>query len=137
MFKKHFSTFVVLFLLVFATCDTSGQNDKKQVISQQSTIEVIQFHSEHRCVTCLKIEKLTRATLAKSYPAIPFRLVNVEDKSNEKIAEQFEATGTALFLYSPKTGKKLNLTEFAFMKAGNEAEFDAGLKKSIANFLKG
>lgn len=99
-------------------------------------IQVIQFHSEHRCVTCLKIEKLTRATLASYFASVPFLLINVDDKKNEKIATEFEASGTALFLYNPQTGKKKNLTSFAFLKSGDEKLFDAELKKHIENFLK-
>lgn len=102
-----------------------------------SNVEVIQFHTEHRCTSCLKIEKLSKETLTKHYPTIPFRLINVEDKKNEKIAEQFEAAGSALFLYDTKTGRKKNLTEFAFMKVGNEAAFETDLKKLIAEFIKG
>jgi hypothetical protein len=125
-------------LLTFATLlisNSEAQQSTKKVAA--STIQVIQFHSEHRCVTCLKIEKLTRITLTNYFPSIPFSLVNVEDKKNKKMAEQFEATGTALYLYNPKTGKKKDLTDFAFMKAGNEKLFDAGLKKHIEEFLKG
>ena len=62
--------------------------------------------------------------------------MNVEDKKNAKKAEQFEATGTALFLYNPKTGKKKDLTDFAFMKAGDEKKFEAELKKYIEDFIK-
>lgn len=129
---------LLISLFTFTTCMlVTGNSQAQQSIKTPTTsIEVIQFHAEHRCVTCLKIEKLTRATLSKSYPAIPFRLYNVDDKKNEKIAEQFEATGTALFLYNPKTGKKKNLTEFAFMKSGNEAAYDATLKQLISEFLK-
>ena len=86
-------------------------------------------------MTCNKIEVLTRETL-KSYSSIPFSLVNVDDKVNEKKAEQFEASGTALFLYNPKTGKKKELTDFAFMNAGNKEKFIAGLKKEIDSFTK-
>ena len=32
---------------------------------------------------------------------------------------------------NPKTGKKTNLTEFAFMNAGNKDKFAAGLKEEI------
>lgn len=128
-------TFILFLLFSLLVVNVKSNAQQNSVVS--NPIEVIQFHSEHRCVTCLKIEKLTRTTLAKSYPAVPFRLYNVEDKKNEKLAEQFEATGTALFLYNPKTGKKKDLTSFAFMKAGNEAAFDAELKKFIADFLKG
>jgi DUF4097 and DUF4098 domain-containing protein YvlB len=126
--------FILMALIASITITNTKARTSKQTAA--SSIQVIQFHSEHRCFTCLKIEKLTRATLAKSFPSIPFKLYNVDDKANAKIAEQFEATGTALFLYNPQTGKKKDLSDFAFMKAGNEAAFDAELKKSIEDFLK-
>ncbi|MGF2414925.1 nitrophenyl compound nitroreductase subunit ArsF family protein [Ferruginibacter sp.] len=125
--KRFFISGLTLFFFLLSQISSNAQ----------TKIEVIQFHSEHRCVTCVKIEKLTRATLTKNYPAIAFSLVNVDDKKNAKKAEQFEASGTALFLYDPKTGKKKDLTEFAFLKAGNEIAFDAELKKYIADFIKG
>lgn len=131
--KKFIASISVVFISLLLSLSGKAQ---KPAVSQTVNIEIIQFHSAHRCITCLKIEKLTRETLTKSYPTLPFRLVNVDDKKNEKLAEQFEATGTALFLYNPKTGQKKNLTEFAFMKAGNEAAFDTELKKYIADFLK-
>ena len=58
-----------------------------------------------------------------------------DDKKNEKMAEQFEATGTALFLYNPKTGTKKELTDFAFMNAKSDSKkFKAGLEKEINAF---
>ena len=128
--------FALLTLVVIAfnlNAQVPKQTNSKPTVA---TIEVIQFHSEHRCVTCLKIEKLTRATLAKHFSSIPFKLVNVDEKKNEKIAEEFQATGTALFLYNPTTGKKKDLTDFAFMKAGDEKAFEIALTKYIQDFLK-
>jgi hypothetical protein len=123
-------------MLLFTSCNSEAQNTKQtSTATSDAKIEVIQFHSEHRCMTCNKIESLTKETL-KAYPNIPFSLVNVDDKKNEKKAEQFEATGTALFLYNPKTGKKKDLTDFAFMNAGNKEKFIEGLKKEIDLFLK-
>lgn len=133
--KTVSKTLLVMTMMLFAACKSDAQTSSGKPTA--SPVQVIQFHSQHRCVTCLKIEKLTRSTLAASYPGLSFILYNVEDKKNEKIAEQFEATGTALFLYNPKTGKKKNLTEFAFMRAGNETLFDTELKKLIDDFLKG
>lgn len=117
-------------LLIFAYSYGNAQAKKTK-----ATIEIIQFHSEHRCMTCNKIEELSRETL-KSYPSIPFSLVNVDDKKNEKIAEQFEATGTALFLYNPKTKKKQDLSNMAFMNAGDKDKFIKELKKEIDTFVK-
>jgi hypothetical protein len=134
MRKLAISLFALAFFM-FTARNSDAQQSTNQTAA--ATTQVIQFHLEHRCVTCLKIEKLTRTTLKNYFPSIPFSLVNVEEKKNEKMAEEFEATGSALFLYNTKTGKKKNLTEFAFMKAGNEKLFDTELKNYIEEFLKG
>ena len=126
-------------LFVFATILLSAYNGEAQKPTSSSTsaaIQVIQFHNEHRCETCLKIERLAKKTLTDYFPTIPFSLVNVEEKKNEKMTEQFEAFGTSLFLYNPKTGKKKDLTDFAFMNAGDEVKFESELKKHIEAFLK-
>ena len=137
MKTKILTSVLATLMLLFVSCNGNAQTKKATAKSTttKATIEVIQFHSEHRCMTCNKIEKLTRETL-KEFKSIPFSLVNVDDAKNEKKAEQFEATGTALFLYNPKTGKKKDLTDFAFMNAGDEAKFKKELKKEIENFLK-
>ena len=132
--KKSIVTLFAFMVLVITGFNGKAQTPKTTVAI--SIIEVIQFHSSHRCMTCLKIEKLTRATLANSFKTLPFRLLNVEEKKNEKVAEQFQATGTALFLFNSKTGKKKDLTEFAFMKAGDEKVFEVELKKQIEDFIK-
>lgn len=105
----------------------------KVAAAVKSDVEIIQFHSEHRCVTCLKIEELTKETV-KSFTGMPFKLVNIDDTKNEKMAEKFEAAGTALFIYNAKTGKKKDMTDFAFMNSGDKARFMAGLKKEINQF---
>lgn len=124
------------FMLLFVSCNGNSQTKKTtaDATSAKATIQIIQFHSEHRCMTCNLIEKLTRETLVK-FPTVPFSLVNVDDAKNEKKAEEFEATGTALFLYNPKTGKKKDLTDFAFMNASSDAKkFKDGLEKEIKAF---
>jgi hypothetical protein len=133
-----------LIILILTACMTViysgyalGQSSKKAMTksSTTTTIQLIQFHSEHRCMTCNLIEKLSKETLQQNFPAIPFKLVNVDDSKNEKMAEEFEATGTALFLYNPTTKKKKDLTDFAFMNAKNKpVDFRKGLKKEIEQF---
>ncbi|MBK6936666.1 MAG: hypothetical protein IPH18_07080 [Chitinophagaceae bacterium] len=132
--KKYNTLFFVLSALLLFSCNGNTQTT---AVLQNGSVEVIQFHNEHRCYSCLQIEKLTKATLAKNFPAIPFKLVNLDDKNNTPVAKQFEAAGTALFLYNAKTGKKKNLTAFAFMKVGNEAAYTEELMKYIDAFLKG
>ncbi len=134
--KNLFLSVTTFMLLLFAACNSEAQNPQQLSTSNpHAKIEVIQFHSEHRCMTCNKIEKLSREAL-KDFSNIPFSLVNVDNEKNEKIAEEFEAFGTALFLHNLATGEKKNLTEFAFMNAGNQEKFIAELKKEISIFQK-
>lgn len=130
--KNLFSTLVMLFAFLLISCEGNAQQTAKN--KKSDGIQVIQFHSTHRCITCNAIEKLSKETL-KDFPKIPFKLYNVDDAKNEKLAEQFQATGTSLFLYNPKIGKIKNLTDFAFSTAKNKPEeFKKGLKKEIQNF---
>ena len=119
--------------IIIGTPSFAQSKTTNKKVSATAGVEIIQFHSEHRCVTCLKIEELTKEAL-KSYTGIPFRLINVDDPKNEKMAEKFEAAGTAVFIYNPKTGKKKDMTDFAFMNAGNKTKFLEGMRKEISSF---
>lgn len=109
-----------------------------------SKIEVIDFHSTHRCVTCKAIEANTKFTLDTYFSEymkdgkITFQVINIDEKENEKLAEKFEASGTALFLNVIKDGeeKHVDLTEFAFMEGNNQDIFSKELKDKIENELK-
>ena len=120
-----------ILLLLLVSKDGNAQTKK----TTTTTIQVIQFHSEHRCMTCNKIEELARIAL-KKYPTIPFSLVNADDKKNEKQCAQFQAYGSSLYLYNTKTKKIKNLTEMAFMNAGNQDKFIKEFNKVMDDFLK-
>jgi hypothetical protein len=136
--KKILLLSVIVTFSFFISCGEKTKDNADETVAETSTkstkIEVIQFHSENRCMTCNKIEALTLETL-KTFPELEFKLINVDDAKNEKIAESFEASGTALFLYNPSTKDKLDLTDFAFMTAGDETKFAAELKKEIEKFV--
>ena len=126
-------------LIVLQSCKKETTESNQLSTTNETTFfespVVIQFHSENRCMTCNKIEALTLETL-KSHPELEFKLVNVDDAKNEKIATAFEATGTALYLYNPKTNAKLDLTDFAFMNAGDEEKFKLELNQKVNEFIK-
>jgi hypothetical protein len=128
--KKVILTSVFATLMLLFVSNTGNAQTKTT-----SSIQVIQFHSEHRCMTCNKIEEITKVAL-KKYPTIPFSLVNADEKKNEKICTQFEASGSSLFLYNTKTKKIKNLTEMAFMNAGNQDKFIKEFNKNMDAFLK-
>jgi len=122
--------------ITFFSCKNEVKEEIKPIVENSKTTEIqlIQFHTEHRCVTCNNIEKLSKETI-KENDAISFVLYNVDDKKNEKLAEEFEATGTSLYLYNSKTEAIKDLTEMAFMYAKNEGEkFKTELQKEISEF---
>jgi len=129
MKKIVFNSVFIILVMLFVSNNVNAQT------KSTTAIQVIQFHSEHRCVTCNKIEEITKIAL-KKYPTIPFSLVNADDKKNEKKCTQFQAYGSSLFLYNTKTKKIKNLTEMAFMNAGDQDKFIKEFNKSMDAFLK-
>ena len=133
----HKRLIYLVLAFVFSSCQNKSQNitDKAYVSEFKSKpgIEVIQFHSEHRCQTCLDIEEMTKEAILP-YGGIPFKLINVDDSKNKTISNDFKTAGTSLFIYDPEHGKKLDLTDFAFMNASDKEKFIKGLQKEIDNF---
>ncbi|MDW7692101.1 nitrophenyl compound nitroreductase subunit ArsF family protein [Flammeovirgaceae bacterium SG7u.111] len=139
---KIFSVLVLSLLLT--SCYGQGKSTTSPTDESISKIEVLDFHSTHRCMTCKAIEANTSYTLNTFFSQelkegqITFQVINIDEKENEKIAEKFEAAGTALFLNVIKNGKetKIDLTDFAFMKGTKQEAFSKELKEKIATELK-
>ena len=139
---KQFSTLTILAIsLLFVSCKGKAQENQTTATKTSNKIEVIDFYSTHRCVTCKAIEasaKYTVETYFANEPKVVFKTVNVDDDANYKMAENFEATGTALFLNVIKNGKEthIDLTDFGFSKGREQEEFSKELKIKIENELK-
>jgi hypothetical protein len=109
-----------------------------------SRVEVLDFHTDHRCATCLEIEKMTKKVLNDHYASevksgkITFRLINADDKANAEIVKKFFAYGTTLIVYSVKNGKEshVDLTNFAFLNFNKTDKFTARLRQEIDAALK-
>ncbi len=131
------------FVLLVSSCKGQDKNKASIANSTTSQIEVFDFHSTHRCVTCNAIETSTRYTLDTYFKneikqgTVTFHVINVDKKENAELAEKFEASGTALFLNVVKSGKekKIDLTNFAFSKGRNQEEFSKELKSIITREL--
>ncbi len=93
-----------------------ANNDKDNYIA------VYDFHNEHRCVTCLAIEKATKEVLNDTFKknlddgTIVFELYNCEAPENRKLAEEYFAFGTTLAITVFKDGEKEidDITNWAF-----------------------
>lgn len=135
--KKLALLFVVITTAFSCKNDVNHDTTEAQTKVENKTIseiQLIQFHVEHRCVTCNNIEKLSKETI-QGNDKISFAIYNLDDEKNAKISEQFQATGTSLYLYNSKTKVIKDLTEMAFMYAKNEGDkFKAELEKEILAF---
>ena len=102
--------FIQLTLLIvvslFAAFTGQAQTNKKVAApaSNVKQLEVVYFHSEHRCKTCIAIEKQTKAVLDKHFAkevksgGIVLKTYNVDEKANLKICQKFDAFGSFALL---------------------------------------
>lgn len=113
--------------------------------SKKDVVEVLYFHGKQRCITCKSIEKHTKDVLTAYFAdqvkngKIVFRVIDISEPANEKIAEKYEVTWSSLFINKWKGGKEKvnNMTEFGFSYAKSSPEvFKAGVKKKIEELLK-
>lgn len=141
--KNFRFTFLLITAVLIMSCNEKAPKNKTTNQPKQDQVEVLDFYGTHRCVTCIAIEDNTRYTLetyfseALANKKVVFKIINVDKKENEAIAEQFEAVGTALFLNVIKDGKEtaIDLTELAFMDGTEQEVFSQKLKEKIENEL--
>ncbi|MBK6948293.1 MAG: hypothetical protein IPH16_09730 [Haliscomenobacter sp.] len=126
--------------LLFSNCTGNAQPQKpSSAKATANRIEVLDFHTEHRCVTCLEIERMVRKILAEDYAAhtksglITFHLINADDKANLELVRKYTAYGTTLVIRSFKDGKEthVDLTNFAFLNFNKVPKFTATIKKEL------
>lgn len=146
--------YIILPLTFLVACDSSQSEDKKipagsietnnAAVSQSPVLEVYCFHGTRQCETCKNMKAYTKATLDQHFAAqlkdssIRFSIIDVDDEKNEKLAEKFEATGTALMINHIVNGRDsiLDWSDFAFDEAGDKEKYIAGLKLKIDAILK-
>jgi hypothetical protein len=143
---------IILLTLIFATlfsCKKAEDNVKSvtkstEILLLDNRLEVYAFHGTRQCETCKNMKANTKATLDKYFTEelksgkIIYLVVDVDDEKNEKLAEKFQATGTALMLNKVVNGKETiyDWSEFAFDKANDTEVFIPELKAKIETVLK-
>lgn len=121
-------------------------NDKSttSIIESKNRLEVYAFHGTRQCETCKNMKANTQATLDKFFAKelkagqIVYQIIDVDDAKNEKLAEKFQATGTALMINKVVNGKDniIDWSDFAFDKANDANVYMPELKSKITTVLK-
>ena len=142
---KQFSILSVLVInLMLFSCNGNAQNKVKNTSVNTNTIEVFDFHTTNRCVTCKAIEANTQYTLETYFAdelnngKITFQVVNIDKDENYELAKKFKASGTSLFLNIITTDKEkqVDLTAFAFTYGKKKEDFAGRLKNKLEKQLE-
>jgi len=141
--KKSTILVLILVSVLMFSCKENAKKEQVKVSQLTNKVEVIDFHSTHRCMTCNAIEANTKYTLETFFSEaiksgeVTLQVINVDLEENATISEKYEATGTGLFLNVVVDGKEtpIDLTEFAFMNGTDQVAFSTQLKVKIENQL--
>lgn len=141
---KTIAIYLVLYLFTATSfaCNPK-ENDETQKSSEVTSdkIEVYYFHFTRRCITCNAVESVTKEALNEYYAEavksgkIIFKSVNLDDESNEKIAEKLKVSGQTLLFVAGD--KQVNLTNDGFMYAKSQPDkLKAKVKETVEQLLK-
>jgi len=117
--------------MLSCNAQTNDQSTGNETVSSDK-VEVYYFHFERRCATCMAVESESEKALLELFPEqmksgeMLFLSVNLEDKSNDALAEKLNVDGQSLLIV--KGDKQENITTMAFMYARNNPD---KLKKAI------
>ncbi|MBI5538673.1 MAG: hypothetical protein HY951_01335 [Bacteroidia bacterium] len=112
---------------------------------EKPKILIYNFHVTNRCASCIAIENATKKTLDAYFKTevqkgiIKLSILSVDDEANSKIAEKYQAFGSALFVTRVFKGKETtsDFTGDGFKYAKNKEEkFIEILKNKITEYLK-
>lgn len=142
---KQFSILstLVLSLLLFS-CTGKAQNKVSENQVKEQIIEIFDFHTTNRCITCKAIEANTKYTLDTYFAdelkngKITFKVVNIDKDENYELAKKFKASGTSLFLnvIGDEKEKQIDLTAFAFTYGKKKDMFSNKLKTKLEKQLE-
>lgn len=145
------TTGIIAFMLLISCTNSTPKAETESTkvetqhsVATQNRLEVYCFHGTRQCETCKNMKANTKTALDKYFASqlkdssIVFSIIDVDDAKNEKLAEKFQATGTALMINKVVNGKDsiIDWSDFAFEKANNESEYIPEFKTKIEAALK-
>lgn len=140
--------FLLTLCIAFISCNANAKTENRENSEKtvkKDCVEVLCFHGKQRCITCRTIEETTENLVNTEFAEeikngkLVFRIIDITEKENEKIADKYEVTWSSLFIVRHKDGKEKveNMTEFAFANARKSPDtFKAGVSAKIKEMLK-
>ncbi len=138
------ATFSAAALSACNGANASNENNTDKIVATSEAaetetpaqVEVIYFHGKQRCMTCMAIEKETKALmegeLAEMVKSgkVKMRVVDFSTNEGKSVASKYKVSFSSLFVVNnPGTNETAeDLTRFAFANARNNAE---GFRKEL------
>lgn len=133
------SILIGFFSLLLIACSSNNQrpnkqsfrNDRKEIVTDTSSVYVYYFHGKQRCKTCITVGDLTAETINEFYADnlnVRFIDIDTSEKKYETLIEKYEVAWNALII--AKGDNYTDITEKAFSNAFNNPESLINLIKS-------
>jgi hypothetical protein len=122
---------------------TAATNDAPASAEPSSTVVVTYFHTTARCLSCLKIEELTNATMTMRFAdaiaerRIVWRLVNTDEPANAHFVKDYSLYTKSVVVSEVRGGREIrwkNLDQ-VWQLLGNPESFQSYVEKEVQGFL--
>lgn len=106
-------------------------------------IQVTYFSSDVRCATCIRIERLTRETVEKNFPAeiesgrIVLQTINIDDPGNEHFVQDYQLISKTVIVSDRAKGQEVgweNL-QHVWSKQKDERAFEEYVVDAVRRHL--
>jgi hypothetical protein len=106
---------------------------------------VYYFHGNYRCVTCRKIEALTRTALEGEFlqelknGSIELRTINIEDRGNEHFIQDYQLATRSVVISRQQGGAEIDWARLdrVWKLVGDEPAFIEYIQQELTPFLTG
>lgn len=122
----------------FGNCRNPSPKVEKQiateVVAGVPLIQILYFHGERRCPTCIKVGEISLNLFKAKYAnnaSIAYKEINTDNEENKAIAEKYQILSSSLIIDVNGTVK--NITVDAFKLAKSDA---AALEKMITDIIE-
>jgi len=122
--KKIFVIAAIALLSVnFGRCSNGkvggvGKKSPEQITVLGQIIQILYFHGDRRCPTCIKVGEVSQNLYNTKYAgnrAVVYKEINIDKEENKAIAEKYQITGSSLII--DINGAVKNITIDAFKHA--------------------
>jgi hypothetical protein len=127
--KNYFTAIAIaICFLSIGGCSNSNPSDKGKQSTQQvavsaETIQILYFHGDRRCPTCLGVGDLSEKLYQRKYKGnslVSYSDINIDRDENQAVAKKYQVSGSSLII--DVKGKPNDITFEAFKFALTEPD---------------